>query len=138
MFIYTVLTLPAAVIAGLFIALRSKKAEDLSYGRLDKIGRISNIILILVYGCTLPFTMFLGMVSSPGRDGALGLLGWLVSVIIASAALPCGLGLGLSAALRKKGQSRASFIIQFAGIIGILLSFLLYGIFEGTLLSTLN
>ena len=78
------------------------------------------------------------MISSPGCDGFLGIIGWIVSIINASATLFCGLGLGFSVALRKKGKSKLSFAVQFAGIIGIALTIGMYMLFAGNLLKPLN
>ena len=50
----------------------------------------------------------------------------------------CGLGLGFSVALRKKGKSKQSFAVQFAGVVGIGLSVLFYILFAGNLLQYLN
>ena len=138
MYAYTIIEAVVAIIAGLVIAISTKKADGVIYGKLDKAGRITNILLIPVYACLSPLYLFLGMISSPRYDGFLGILGWIVSVIIASAALSCGLGLGFSVALRKKGRSKLSFAVQFAGIGGIGLTLALYVIFAGNLLRYLN
>lgn len=138
MFLYTVLTIPVAIIAGLLIALRTKKAENVTYGALDKIGRVTNIILIPLYLCFIPFTTFLGSLADPFYDGILGFLGLIVSILIGSAALFSGLGLGASVALRKKGRSAASFTVQFAGVLGLGISMGLYAATAGNLLCTLN
>ena len=138
MYAYTIIEAVVAIIAGLVIAISTKKADGVIYGKLDKAGRITNILLIPVYVCLSPLYLFLGMISSPRYDGFLGILGWIVSVIIASAALSCGLGLGFSVALRKKGRSKLSFAVQFAGIGGIGLTLALYVIFAGNLLRYLN
>ena len=94
MYLYTVIEAMVGVIAGLVIAIGTKKADGVIYGKLDKAGMITNILLIIVYACLLPLCLFLGMISNPQYDGFLGILGWIVAVIIASAALFCGLGLG--------------------------------------------
>ena len=78
------------------------------------------------------------MIANPRYGGFLGVLGWVVSIIMASAALLCGIGLGLSAAFRKKGRSKLSFIVQFAGIGGIALTLILFFVFYGNLLNPLN
>ena len=120
------------------MAVCTKKADHVIYGKLDKAGIVTNILLVLVYLCLSPLYLFLGMISSPAHDGFLGIIGWIVSVITASAALSCGLGIGFSAVLRKKGKSRSSFAVQFAGILGIGLTVLLYTLFAGNLLQSLN
>lgn len=138
MFLYTVIEAIAGIVAFILLAVCTKKDDSVIYNKLDKAGRITNILLIPIYACLLPFCLFLGMISYPAYDGFLGILGWIVSIINASAALFCGLGLGFSAALRKKGKSKLSFAVQFAGVIGIALTLVMYMLFEGGLLESLN
>ena len=138
MFLYTGIEAVIAVIAGILIAACTKKADGVSYGKLDRIGRITNVLLILVYICILPFCLFLGVIANPRYDGFLGILGWIVSIIMASAALFCGIGLGLSVAFRKRGKSKLSFAIQFVGFGGIVLTLMLFFLFYGNLLSSIN
>lgn len=138
MSLYTVIEAVVGVIAGIVIAVRSKKADGVEYNNLDKAGRITNIVLILIYVFLAPFYMFIGMISYPDHNGILGILGWIVSIINASAALFCSLGIGFSVALRKKGKSKQSFAVQFAGIAAICLTVGMYCLFEGNLLSSLN
>ena len=138
MFVYVILEAIAGIVAGIVIANRPKRSDNVTYGKLDRAGKITNVILAVVYACLSPFYMFLGMISEGYKDGFLGILGWIVAVIIASAALICGLGIGASVALRKKGKSKLSFAVQFAGFIAIALSFVLYALFVGTLISPLN
>ena len=127
-----------AVIAGILLAARTKKSDDVTYSKLDKAGRITNILLIPVYVCLAPLYMFLGMIATPRYDGFLGILGWIVAFIMGSAALFCGLGLGFSVALRKKGKSRQSFAVQFSGVLGIAINLILFFLFYGNLLRPLN
>jgi cytochrome bd-type quinol oxidase subunit 2 len=138
MYLYTTIGAIVAVVAGILIAVCTKKAEGVVYGKLDKAGRIVNILLILVYVCLLPLCMFLGMIANPRYDGLLGVLGWIVAVIMGSAPLFCGLGLGFSVALRKKGKAKLSFAVQFAGFGGIGLTLILFFLFYGNLLKPLN
>ena len=138
MFLYTVIEAIAAVVAGILLAVSTKKRDGIVYGKLDKAGRITNILLTLLYIGFSPLYLFFGMISTPKHEGFLGILGWIVSIIIASAALFCGLGLGFSVALRKKGRSKLSFMVQFAGVIGIGLTVGLYCLFAGNLLRYLN
>ena len=138
MYLYTLIEAIVGIIAGLFLAIFTKKTEGLTYGKLDKAGWFTNIILLLVYICLSPLYLFFGMISSPAYDGFWGILGWIVSVINASAALFCTLGLGFSIALRKKGKSKLSFSVQFAGLIGIGLTVGMYCLFAGNLLQSLN
>ncbi len=138
MFLYTVIEAIVGVVAFILLAVCTKKSESVVYNKLDQAGRVTNIVLIPIYACLLPACLFLGMISSPGCDGFLGIIGWIVSIINASATLFCGLGLGFSVALRKKGKSKLSFAVQFAGIIGIALTIGMYMLLAGNLLKPLN
>ena len=138
MFLYTTIEAIVAIVAGILIAVRTKKADGVTYGKLDKIGRVTNIILLLLYIGFSYVYLFLGMIASPRYDGFLGILGWIISIIMASAALFCGIGLGLSVAFRKKGKSKLSFAVQFAGVGGIALTVILFSLFYGNLLRPLN
>ena len=138
MFLYTTVEAIVAVVAGILIAVCTKKANGVVYSKLDKSGRIINILLIPVYVCLAPMYLFLGMIANPRYDGFLGILGWIVSIIMASAALFCGIGLGLSVAFRKKGKSKLSFAVQFAGVGGIGLTVILFFLFYGNLLRPIN
>ena len=138
MFLYTVIEAVVGIAAYILLAIFTKKDEGVVYGRLDKAGRITNLLLIPIFVALSPLYLFLGMISSPDHTGFLGILGWIVSVINASAALTCGLGLGFSVALRKKGKSKLSFAVQFAGVVGIGLTVGMYCLFAGNLLSYLN
>ena len=138
MIIYIVVQAIVGVIAGILLAVCTKRAEGVVYGKLDKAGRITNILLIPVYVLLAPLYIALGMFSYPNHDGFLGLLGWVVSIINASATLFWCLGLGLSVALRKKGKTKQSFAVQFVGVAAIALTVGMYCLFEGNLLSSLN
>jgi cytochrome bd-type quinol oxidase subunit 2 len=139
MFLYTVTEAVIAVISGLLIAVCTKKADGVTYGKLDKVGRVTNILLLLFYLGFSYVYLFLGMVANPRYDeGFLGILGWIIAIIMASAALFCGVGLGLSVAFRKKGKSKLSFAVQFAGVGGIGLTVILFFLFYGNLLRPLN
>ena len=118
--------------------MKGKKKEGVVYGKLDKAGRITNILLLIAYICMTPFCMFIGMISEPAYEGFLGILGWIVAVIIGSAPLFGGLGLGFSVAWRKQGKSKQSFAVQFAGVLGIALTFILFMLFYDNLLSSIN
>ena len=138
MFLYTVLAALVGIVAGLFLAIRTKKSESVTYQALDRIGKITNIVLAVAYTLVAPFYMFLGMISTCAQQGVMGVIGWAVCIVCASAALVCYSGLGASVALRKKGKRVPSFLVQFAGVISIGLTVLLYILFEGTLINPLN
>ena len=48
MFLYTSIEAIVAVVAGILIAVCTKKADDVTYSKLDKIGRVTNILLLLL------------------------------------------------------------------------------------------
>ena len=95
MYLYTVVEAVVAVVAGILIAVCTKKAEGVTYGKLDKAGRITNILLLLLYVGISFLYLFLGMIANPRYDGFLGILGWIVSILMASAALFCGIDVDL-------------------------------------------
>ena len=138
MFLYTIIEAVVAVIAGILLATCTKRGDGVTYSKLDQIGRITNILLLLVYVGFSYVYLFLGIVANPRYDGFWGALGWIVAIIMASAALFCGIGLGLSVAFRKKGKSKLSFAVQFAGGGGIALTFILFFLFYGNLLRPIN
>lgn len=138
MFLYTVLEALVGIIAGILIAKCTRKYSFVTYGFFDKLTRVTNVILLLVYACLSPFYMFIGMICSPAHEGVLGIVGWAVSILCASTALLCSLGLGLSVSLRRRGDSGGSFFAQFIGVIAIAFTALAYLAFEGNLLASLN
>lgn len=138
MFLYVILEALVGAIAGVLLATRTKKEATVCYGGLDKFGRFTNILLLIAYLCSAPVYMFIGMICAPAQDGAMGIVGWIISIVCASAAFFCFLGLGLSVKWRKMGMSSKSFAVQFMGVISIALTVALYMLFEGTLLQTLN
>lgn len=138
MFLYTTVEAVVGAVAGLLLAVCTKKAEGVRYGKLDQIGRVTNLLLLLFYVGFAYVYLMLGMIADPAYDGFLGILGWIVAIVMASASLFCYVGLGLSVAFRKKGKRKLSFAVQFAGIVGIGLTFALFFLFYGNLLDTLN
>lgn len=138
MFLYTTIAAAVAVIAGILLAVCTKKAQDVTYTKLDKAGRITNILLLFLYVCLSPLYLFLAMIARPDYEGFLGILGWVVAGIMGAAPLFCGLGLGFSVALRKKGRSKLSFAVQFAGVLGIAINLVLFFLLYGNLLAPLN
>lgn len=137
-YIYTCLEAIVGLVIGLYVAIRTKKDANVVFGQLDKIGQITNVLLLIVYLRLAPLYLFLGVISNPAYDGLLGIIGWIISFIIASASFFCSTGLGFSIALRKKGKSKLSFMVQFAGLVAIGITVLLYVIFTGNLLQYLN
>ena len=54
MFLYTTISAVTAIIAGILIAVCTKKSQDVTYTKLDKAGRITNILLLFLYVCLSP------------------------------------------------------------------------------------
>ena len=138
MYLVSAIAAIVGLIAGIVVAAIAKKKEGVVYGKLDKAGVITNILLIPVYFALALFTTALSLFTAPGYAGILGILGWIICVIIAIAPLFSGLGLGFSVSLRKEGKSKLSFAAQFAGIAGSALSILLFLACYGNLLDSLN
>ena len=138
MYLYTALATILGLIVGIILAVRTKKVDGVTYGKLDKAGRITNIVLIPVYVVLSLVYIVISMFASPAHDGFLGILSLLVCAIIAVAPASCGLGLGFSASLRKKGRSKLSFTVQFAGVAACVLSIIMFVLFYGNLLDSLN
>ena len=138
MYLLASLAVIVSLIAGIVLAVRGKKAEDVVYGKLDKAGRVTNIVLIPVYAVWSILCVVVSVFAEPAYDGFLGILGWIVCILIASGPVACGLGLGFSVSLRKKGRSKQSFIVQFAGVAGCALAIILFVLFYDNLLASLN
>ena len=139
MYFYCILAIFAGIIAGIIIAACSKKEDGLVYGTLDKVGIITNILLIPAYAIASIFCVFLVMLSYfPEGKGILGVLSWVVAFIGASGPALCGVGLGASVALRRKGKSGLSFGVQFAGVVGVAITILFLIMFGDILFGSLN
>ena len=110
MYFYFALAAIAGLIAGIIIAARSKKADGVVYGKLDKAGIVTNILLIPVYLIVTIFNFFIVMLGYfPEGEGILGVLSWIVAIIGATGPVLCGLGLGASVALRKRVKAKRVF-----------------------------
>jgi hypothetical protein len=138
MFLYIILCIIIGLITFICLAKLTKKSKDVIYNNLDNNCVITNIILFAAYILLSPLYLFLGLISYPGYEGFLGVIGWIISILNASTALFCGLGLGLSVAFRKKGKSKLSFAIQFLGLAAIAFTVITYCLFAGNLLQSLN
>ena len=139
MYIYFILAAIAGLVAGIVIAARSKKAEDVVYGALDKAGIVTNILLIPAYVIVSIFCLFIVMLGYiPDGDGILGILAWVLAIIGATGPALCGIGLGASVALRKSGKSKQSFWAQFAGVAGLAVTIVFFMLFCGNLFGSLN
>ena len=138
-YLYYAFAAIAGIVAGIVIAARAKKADGVVYGKLDKVGMVTNVLLIPVYIFFIAFCWFLSMLGmNPAGKGFLWVVGLIVAIIGTTGPAFCGLGLGASVALRKKGKSKQSFWAQFAGVAGLGMTFLFYFLFYGNLFATLN
>ena len=138
MFLYVVSLAILGVVGGVLLSVLVKRNKSVEYKTIDKVGVITNFVLAAVYTLIAPFYMFIGMISTPHYDGFLGFIGLVVCLISGSAALAAGVSIGGSVALRRRGNRVLSFIVQFAGILSIALTFVFYVIFAGNLISPLN
>ena len=139
MYLYFIFAAMVGLVVGIIIAKRSKKTDGVVYGMLDKVGRITNILLIPVYAIVSFFCLFIVMLGYiPDGEGVLALVAWLLAIIGATGPALCGLGLGASVALRKKGKSKLSFLAQFAGLAGLAVTILFFVLFCGNLFGSLN
>ena len=114
--------------------IRAKKAEGIAYGKLDKAGVVTNILLTIFYVMMATPCLFIGLLCQPAYDGFLGIIGGILCIIADSAILLCGLGIGFSISLRRKGKSKLSFAAQFMGVVGIAMMFLIFFSCYGNLL----
>ena len=140
MYFYFIFAAIAGLVAGIVIAKRAKKEEGVVYGTLDKVGRVTNILLIPVYAIASIFCMFIVMLGYiPDGEGILAaVVAWILAIIGATGPALCGLGLGASSAFRKKGKSKLSFLVQFAGVAGLAITILFFVLFCGNLFGSLN
>ena len=138
MLIYTILEAIAGDVLGLLIAIRSKKASGVVYGKLDYFCCLTNLVLLAIYAMSSPSYVFLGVISEPEAEGFLMIPACIVAIIIASATFFCFLGLGLSVAMRKKGKTGASFAVQCLGAGAIILAVVLYMLSANRLLVSFN
>ena len=138
MIVYILIEAVVGIVAGILLAARAKKADNVVKTKLDAVGSITNSVFLPLYVVVSPYCMVLGMLCRPNYDGFLGIVGWIVSVFVASVPMFCGLGLGGSVALRKQGRSKLSFAVQFAGVIAILLAVLIFTLLYGNLLAPLE
>ena len=139
MYLYYMLAAIAGIVAGIVLAVRFKKADGVEYGKLDIAGRITNVLLIPVYAIATIFCLFVVMLGyDPEGEGILGIIAWILAIIGATGPALCGLGLGASVALRKKGKSGLSFWAQFAGVVGLGITILFFVLFCDNLFGSLN
>ena len=139
MYFYFILVAIVGLVLGIVITARSKKSEGVVYGVLDKVGITTNILLIPTYAIATIFCFYLVMLGYlPDGKGIMAFVAWLLAIIGATGPVLCGLGLGTSVSLRKKGKSKLSFAVQFAGVAGVGITILFFLLFSGNLFGSLN
>ena len=139
MYFYFILVAIVGLVLGIVITARSKKSEGVVYGVLDNVGITTNILLIPTYVIATIFCFYLVMLGYlPDGKGIMAFVAWLLAIIGATGPVLCGLGLGTSVSLRKKGKSKLSFAVQFAGVAGIGITILFFLLFSGNLFGSLN
>ena len=81
MFLYFALAAIAGLVAGIIIAVCSKKAEGVVYSTLDNVGIITNILLIPAYVLASIFCFFIVMLGYfPDGEGILGVIAWTLAL----------------------------------------------------------
>ena len=112
----------AGVAIGILLAVRARKIEAAVPTALDRVSLVINITLIPVYLILSILMMFMALITgtSYGASSVQAIFAEVFSFVIAAAPIYCGIALGLSVSLRRKGRSLAGFLVQFAGFGGIL------------------
>ena len=121
------LFLVAGVAIGILLAVRARKGEAAAPKMLDRVTLVTNIALIPIYAILSLLMMFMATITDAyyGAGSVQEFFALIFSFIIAAAPIYCGIALGMSISLRKKGRSLAGFLVQFAGFGGILLLILI-------------
>ena len=114
--------LVAGVAIGILLAVRARKIEAAVPTALDRVSLVINITLIPVYLIFSVLMLFMALITgtSYGASSLQEIFAEVFSFVIAAAPIYCGIALGLSVSLRRKGRSLAGFLVQFAGFGGIL------------------
>ena len=114
--------LVAGVAIGILLAVRARKIKAAVPTALDRVSLVINITLIPVYLILSILMMFMALITgtSYGASSLQEIFAEVFSFVIAAAPIYCGIALGLSVSLRRKGRSLAGFLVQFAGFGGIL------------------
>ena len=124
---FYLLFLIAGIAAGIILVVRARKTEAGTYTVLDKISMVTNVILCIVYFPLSLIMLLMASITGTGLYASLvqKFLADVFACLIAATPIYCGIALGMSVSLRRKGKSVAGFLIQFAGFIGIILLILI-------------
>ena len=119
--------LVAGVAVGILLAVRAQKIEPAVPSTLDHVSLAMNITLIPVYFIFSLLMLFMANITRThyGASSEQVFFAKIFSFIIAAAPIYCGIALGMSVSLRRKGRSLAGFLVQFAGFVGFLVLFLI-------------
>ena len=119
--------LVAGAAVGIWLAVRARKIEAAAPTVLDRVSVAINIVLIPVYLILSVLMMFMALITGGSYDASVAqeVIAKALSFLIAAAPIYCGIALGLSVSLRRKGRSLAGFLVQFAGFVGILVLILI-------------
>lgn len=122
------LFLVAGITIGILLAVRARKGEAGVPTALDRISLATNVALIPVYSIYSVLMLFMATIidtnygaTSPVQE----IFAIFFSFIVAATPVYCGIALGASVSLRRKGRSFAGFLVQFAGFGGALLYLLI-------------
>lgn len=121
------LFLVAGAAVGILLAVRAPKGEVAVPTALDRVSLVTNIALIPVYAIFSVLMLFMAAITEAkyGVGPTLEFFARMLSFVIAAAPIYCGIALGMSVSLRKKGRSLAGFLVQFAGFGGFLMLLLI-------------
>ena len=124
---FYLLFLVAGVVVGIILVVRARKREAVTYTVLDRISMVTNVVLCVVYFLLSLMMLLMASITGTGlyASPVQKFLSNVFACLIAATPIYCGIALGLSVSLRKKGRSVAGFFIQFAGFIGIILLILI-------------
>lgn len=124
---FYLLFLIAGIAAGIILVVRARKTEAGTYTVLDKISMVTNVVLCIVYFPLSLIMLLMASITGTGLNASLvqDILAYIFAGLIAATPIYCGIALGMSVSLRRKGKSVAGFLIQFAGFIGIILLILI-------------
>ena len=124
---FYLLFLIAGIAAGIILVVRARKTEAGTYTVLDKISMVTNVILCIVYFPLSLIMLLMASITGTGLYASLvqKFLADVFACLIAATPIYCGIALGMSVFLRRKGRSLVGFLVQFVGFGGILVLFLI-------------
>jgi hypothetical protein len=124
---FYLLFLVAGIAIGIILVVRARKREAVTYTVLDRVSMVTNVMLCVVYFLLSLIMLLMASITGTGlyASPVQKFLTHVFAGLIAATPIYCGIALGMSVLLRRKGRSVAGFLIQFAGFIGIVLLILI-------------